>query len=750
MSARPRGLLIAIEQYDPAGEIPNQLAGTKATADAFRNWLVTKKGVDPADIVECVSDTFPAPHTTKSAIVQQLSQLQADWQNAASELYVFLSGHGLTQEQTGQPLDYVITSDFQSFEFSGNAAIAVQEMQRKLRESLGPGEHYYFVDICRTDTPDSEVELGRLGLRANRSNLGTAAYFTLFSVRAGSTASVKSGFGDAVVQGLEGKGRAKQWVENELYVTFDALLRYVQARVKPQEVDQDRKGTGLGRILVIRPVVSSPCEIEIVGANDDDAFELRVTDLRERLVTSQTFTGARLRLDLPPDDYLIEVKASGTPLERVAPPAGALDLFDACTVKFHNRQAAPAAVTATLDLEFPHVANARIIAAGSGDAIDVVHPESVALPPGDYSIEMYDRGVVTERVHRRLGFGDRTAVELGAPRRSPAHESIRHEIKKQGGLDTGDPRLLDFSESLGGSIANQDLTLWLTLLGASRIVGHAGDYHKLSGLDLQRFGDVARGSAAMYVLAGFEDEESRVFVHAGRTATALAAVTPLEHVLHARLDAQPGPSLLTFEMPEANTRLTLATHALPDRVTLVVLVHGDDGRWYVRQFLLPVMDTLPSMPFEVRQYFERHNPLQAIHSFAQAQTLFTREHDIQPLFSDYFWNELLHGKWLDPVISLIACYQLIRRGEQEKAFLPEVLHNLRAYFPGLADTEAIARMAGKPSTPQKGTPMILDGALALPEHLVEERDGQVLDYRAPWTMWVGRIKRDQRRDGGAP
>lgn len=751
MSGKPHGVIIAIEQYPPNGSLPDRLAGTKTTADAFRQWLVDIKGVDPANIVECISDTQPALQTTKREIVRKLKEIQLAWQNRVSELYVFISGHGVLQDQTAQSMDYLLTSEFADFDIDGNASIPLQEVQKKLRESLGPGEHYYFIDFCRTVAPEEQISLTGTGMTLSKSNIGAASYYTLFSVRAGAMADVQSGFGAALVEGLKGTGRAKQWVQQPavaLYVTFDALLKFVQTRVAPQVIDSDRKGLGEGRILLIQPVVDSECSIEVVDAGPAEQFELTVADPKQRPLHTLTFTGPKYKLPLKPDDYEIAVASGGTPLKRIdPPPPAAPDLFDSRVVKFVKRasvSASPAA--ATVDFDFPSVANARIIARGGADLDSLVmsSPRSIELAPGDYTFEMVERGVVTERITRSIAPGKkRAAVRLGRPARSRAHDSIRKVVKATDGEGARDPRLLDFSESLGGPIANQDLTLWLTLLGASRIIRDTGEFQKLRDLKLTAFHDVAPGASPTYVIAGFEGKTSAVTVSSPAVeATNLTRVKSLSHVVHARVDTPPGPALLTLAFAEAKKEITLASHALPNRVTLVVVVHGKDGRWYVRQLLLPLWSHRALMPVQVRNSIEQVESLRTVHASVQAQTQFTRELDVQQALQSEMgdWPKLLYGKWLDPIMSLIACYELIRRGRRKEASLPTVLRNLRENFPGLADTEAVARLAGHKWTMPAGVPIFLDGAMAMPELLEEQRGAQILDYRAPWTMWIGPLR----------
>ena len=99
-------------------------------------------------------------------------------------------------------------------------------------------------------------------------------------------------------------------------------------------------------------------------------------------------------------------------------------------------------------------------------------------------------------------------------------------------------------------------------------------------------------------------------------------------------------------------------------------------------------------------------------------------------------EDLLYVKWFEPIAALLAAYELTRRGSLQH--MAEVLGNLRRYFHEFPDVEALAMMAGLPSTKVQHPPLVLDGFLALnlPENDLP-MPNSTLDFRGPWTLWQG-------------
>src|SRR5690606_21534817 len=112
----------------------------------------------------------------------------------------------------------------------GGACLKLGEIISLLASVLGPGTHYYFFDACRTEIPFGAVRPVDTGLALPRSQLGFAGNAVLFSVEQGLAARTDSGFSKHLVDGLNGRGRAKGWYNDELYVKFDLVWKYVEAQ----------------------------------------------------------------------------------------------------------------------------------------------------------------------------------------------------------------------------------------------------------------------------------------------------------------------------------------------------------------------------------------------------------------------------------------------------------------------------------------------------------------------------------------
>jgi hypothetical protein len=106
------------------------------------------------------------------------------------------------------------------------------------------------------------------------------------------------------------------------------------------------------------------------------------------------------------------------------------------------------------------------------------------------------------------------------------------------------------------------------------------------------------------------------------------------------------------------------------------------------------------------------------------------------------WEMLIYGKWVDPIMSLIAAYEMIRTGLVDDGLLRIMVENLRRFFPGFADTEVIARMIGMTPMICNSPPIFLDGILAaeLPAGDILGMPIDKLDYEGPWTTWLGGVK----------
>jgi hypothetical protein len=325
---------------------------------------------------------------------------------------------------------------------------------------------------------------------------------------------------------------------------------------------------------------------------------------------------------------------------------------------------------------------------------------------------------------------------------SPTRERILHAF-----THSKTSRYADFSESLGPTV-NPDLSLWLSILGASHIVQDPRGFELLKHLQLDRFDDLQMGDSPVYVLFGSDRPGGSLRVGLSDDADvqwqSLQTVKTLVNVYERRLPATEGLHLLSLQVADESP-VSLAIYCLPNRVTFVAVAEDASGRLRIHQYLLPVHTLSQYLAPRVLEYVDMR-ALAVVRTVALAQTRFARNQKLQPASNTEEgrdWNALLSGKWLDPIMSLIACYEILRSGkvDESRYSLITVIENLREYFPGLPDTEIIADRAGIPPNPIDNAPLLTDGLLLLEnsEDLLRLPASR-LDYSSPWTLWRGAVR----------
>jgi hypothetical protein len=386
-----------------------------------------------------------------------------------------------------------------------------------------------------------------------------------------------------------------------------------------------------------------------------------------------------------------------------------------------------------------------------------------SLRPGPYQVRVLESGWTALRSFRFLvdptssPIGAENIAGLGGLRidaasrdPSPLRDSLLDLIPGQ-----HNSAYADFSEQIG-PLANQDLGLWLSIIGASRILG-AQEFSKLGSLPLVSFDDVQSGAAPIYLLAGVEGPfgvaEAAVW-QLDAVAPQLAPMHPVFGIpgLHElRTDTAPGMHLVYFRAGNMATCASVA-YCLPNRATLFIVATDASGDMRIHQFILPLAKLKQNLtPME--QERQPANLLEAIRFTTLAQRQMARLRSPEPpavgdlkvdpkLEKDReSWNNLLYGKWLDPVMALMAAYELASNHKSNKEtvyWLKEAVGNLRSYFSALPDVELIAKIAGFPHAEPKSLPLFLAGLQAL-----ENSDPLMplpsakLDYTGPWITWLG-------------
>jgi hypothetical protein len=301
---------------------------------------------------------------------------------------------------------------------------------------------------------------------------------------------------------------------------------------------------------------------------------------------------------------------------------------------------------------------------------------------------------------------------------------------------------LDFSESLGGPVTDPDLDLWLTLIGAGRILGPRGDYSKLGAFPLHDFLNEQPGAAPIYILAGLENTAALLEIGVSRSAdvTWTPATQPIAMpgIREAYFSAQTGWRLVSFRI-DHGAPYTVASMASPNRATLITLTLDSEGNPRISQYLLPLGHLVTNLPERVRKLLNERNQLRDVKYLAQASRAFRKRRDVSRELPIGEVQDILNAKWLDPIASSLAAYECIRRNRMGP--MDEVLRNMTAYFNDLPDTAAIAKLMGQNVARPEGPPLFLDGLRAFPDDRTWlPLPAQNLDYTSPWTAWRDAVK----------
>ncbi len=782
-----RAFVIAIEKYGKGKSLPN-LPGTNKDAEVFIEWLVNKKGVKRSNILCCADKAVKArtTGTTSNEIIAELAKAVKKWADKTEEFYFYFSGHGFSYSTSTfeKSIDILVASDFAGLETSGRACLKLDEIKAKLWKSLGPEHHYYFIDACRNQIPQDAIDPASTGLGFPTSQLGTPTVYKLFSTAQGAVSKTKSGFTPLLVKGLSGGGRAKGLRTNRMYVIFDLLGAYLKKQLQAggQDVDFSREGNGEGLLLELKPIPKTKCEVKVAKAKPGDQFVLTISDIKG-LSKRHKFTGPSFQFDLFPDDYSFQLKHSSAKVLRKPPPEDPVDLYDPCVLNFELKvspgggglkgtaasddgfeavasampadvgpvalttapapsDTPPPAMTGTLHVKCPSTEHTEIevLSLRTGELLKSNQDLKQEVPPGEYLVKLRERGITVSKHEITVRAGKTNTIKLLVQPKDKTRGSILKAVKA---INVEGASV--FSESHLGPLANQDLGLWLTLIGASRILGQPGQFRKLERLPLQSFNDIKENEAVVYVLAGFEKSSARFSV--GLSSGPVVdwkvpkRVKGLQNIYELRLPATVGSHLLSFKTPKRSP-ITYAIHCLPNRATLATLAEDKEGQLTFHQSILPIRHLTKYMNPTVRGYLQG-NMLGLVRTMTLAQSQFARKRSVQEQIKKTdpdVWLDLVHHKWLDPVMALIAAYDVIRHGKigQAKKLLKMVNSNLRKYFEGMGDIEAIAKLLGSTWKLPTSPPLFLDGVLAFDE--IQEKkmlplSPDRLNYSSPWTVW---------------
>ena len=313
----------------------------------FRAWLKSSPGFaamtaadEPSRIVVCADDpAFPGrTHgTSGQAIRQAVYDLWTAGRDSTGELFVYYSGHGfLFKENTGsRAADVIVPGDFRTLGVDGSLCFRLDALQLELLSSMGPGNHYYFVDACRNQMTDDQIAVGS-PVRLARSSQRAAQVFTLFSTSRLSTAPTASPFTELLVAGLAGRGKAKRpagGTPARMRVVWSSLVEYMKTQAP---AGRRTAATGRARRCCGR-----------ARSRLQDLHHRRRQRLAERSVHGQAVrrpgpaagnVPVPRRLvtwQQPPDDYRLEITPPTGTVRAVDPaPPNPIDLYEDVAARF--------------------------------------------------------------------------------------------------------------------------------------------------------------------------------------------------------------------------------------------------------------------------------------------------------------------------------------------------------------------------------------------------------------------------------
>ena len=347
-----RAFIIAIENYAQMEEsLGVTLANTHKHAVEFRRWLIDVQKVADSDIFFCTEDPTVQGRTsdaTRLAVKNALELFKNQFKDKTDDLYFYFSGHGLCYVDVDDvPMaDVLIFSDYVKRGSSGDACLKLDEIQKWLKWCLGSETtaqsphcgHYYFIDACRNKATEREIKVALLGLTYEMSSKKKAPIFTLYSTTTGALANVGSGFHDALLEGLNGKGKAKRWYEGTWAILFDSLRGYIERRLDTDLEPRVEGGDGL--IRKFPPgLLEYSCTVSVANGDEQDEFQVEVKNTNGLRVQGFEFKGPVRSFNLPVDDYLVQVSLKGVEYwTEVVEPEDPLpaNLYDDCTLEFRK------------------------------------------------------------------------------------------------------------------------------------------------------------------------------------------------------------------------------------------------------------------------------------------------------------------------------------------------------------------------------------------------------------------------------
>lgn len=793
-------IIVGINEYEP---VDWRLDSAITDALAFRDWCTTHGGVDPAEGGSVTLLLSPpqqgATEATRRAIRTAINRFALSPGVAGDRLYVYFAGHGISAPGLGKGGSPVlIPGDVTDLANETDDLIEVDMVVETLRDAT-PTEQFFFVDACRDFALDDRFEAGMPGNRwLPRGEPRPSSQYGLFATSPGRRAFGAQGaglFSGELVRALQGVGPKLSYDGNrEAYdLTWSALADFVTAEVGERIVRMAgpdwrrylQSPQPFSRAGAPNPVLRSFPEAEVtprrasITVSPSTARAVSEVSIVQRIPQGGAIVIASnhtqplplpVEFELLPGHYQVVVHGDGYHPVRKPLPLWAAHRQLVITLE-RNRQggleALPVALPATVTLQAGRTDLLLVLRDPAGNVVTSGRDTITAnVAPGTYGVQVVrpEGAIVAETLEVRAG------ATLSWRYRSPPMPVSAHvaaQLATHGIIADAD-NYVSLSELLG-PMPDQTLASILGLAAFAQVWPHSSQMIELRSFAID-VPTVDAASAGITVLVAAADEHpapdltlspaeflDRVdialqpralqpSVPAWLTPLACTRLAGFDAAVQASLVVEPGVHRVRIALPgRAITSYALA--ALPGRISVLVLVAHASGECEVQQYAIP---RAPALALELAQLGPEALGPEALSRLERAQRRFAAG-QIGLFGRGSAIDDLLAGKWIDPLFGAIAGYALARLGQLERRALM-AMKNMLAHFPELPDSHVLAALADPAhrdahfqAAVDRGTPVLADGLRALADWHVEKKRQMHLDLEASyqrlipgsaWTAWI--------------
>jgi hypothetical protein len=266
-------IVIGVDQY-PASPTWS-LNGAVRDALKMRDWLLDTRGgsVPPENLILLLGPHAPIADSSIKynppsliGIVTAIEKVLTDSEGVTDRFYFYFSGHGLSARVDFSTQQAIVASDFSVI--VPTMSLTVLSLF-ELFLSTHFAEQYFFIDACR-NMPFDEVRLGEYP--KPRSPVSPAsAQFVMYATQPGVKArevgkpgDETGAFTDALLNGLNGKGAAKTWDQDndEYVIRWSRLFAMVEDTLRKRKLLADAQPGG--------PLIQIPKQFGERGSADPE------------------------------------------------------------------------------------------------------------------------------------------------------------------------------------------------------------------------------------------------------------------------------------------------------------------------------------------------------------------------------------------------------------------------------------------------------------------------------------------------